>query len=90
MSIATKATPLAGRPWGLSNRMTARALEAIGQLGGPRCCKRNSFTAAREAVAFVRENLGVEMELPPRIQCDYSGENRQCLRKACPYYSPAE
>lgn len=90
MSIATKATPLAGKPWRLSNLMTARALEAIGHLGGPRCCKRNSFTAAREAVAFVRENLGVEMELPNPIQCSYSAENQQCLRKACPYYKGAE
>ena len=33
MSIATKATPLTVEPWSLSNRMTARALEAIGNNG---------------------------------------------------------
>lgn len=87
MSVITKATPLTGRSWGLSNKMTAKALDAIAGLGGPRCCKRNSFTAVREAVGLVREELGVEMELPEHILCDYSQENQQCLKKHCPYYN---
>ena len=86
MSIVTKATPLTGKSWGLSNRMTAEALKAIGELGGPRCCKRSSFTAAAAAVKYTAENLGVEMELPEKIQCEFSGENRECLRKRCPYH----
>ena len=40
LAIVTQSTPLAKEPWGLSNQMTARALERIGQMGGPRCCKR--------------------------------------------------
>ena len=86
MSIVTKATPLTGKSWGLSNRMTAEALKAIGELGGPRCCKRNSFTAAVAAVKFTAENLGVQMEAPEEIRCGFSGENRECIRKKCPYY----
>lgn len=86
MSIVTKATPLTGRSWGLSNQMTSRALGAIAELGGPRCCKRNSFTAAKEAVEFVKENLGIVMELPEKISCGFSSENQQCLKKHCPYH----
>ncbi len=86
MSIITGATPLTGKTWGQSNRMTAKALQAIGDIGGPRCCKRNSFTAVRMTVEFVREELGVAMELPEKIICTYSDENKQCLRKACPYH----
>lgn len=86
LSIATDTTPLSGKTWGLSNRLTGRCLSAIGALGGPRCCKRNSFTALREAVAFVKEELGVAMELPAHIACTHSAENKECLRKACPYH----
>lgn len=86
MSIITGATPLTGKSWGLSNQMTSRALGAIAKLGGPRCCKRNSFTAVLEAVMFVKENLGIEMELPDQICCCFSDENQQCLKKHCPYY----
>ena len=42
VSIITASTPLAGAPFGLSNKMTAKALDAIGSVGGPRCCKRDS------------------------------------------------
>lgn len=37
LAIATESTPLAREPWGLSNQMTARALDNIGKVGGPRC-----------------------------------------------------
>lgn len=86
MSIVTGTTPLSGNSWGRSNRMTARALQAIGEIGGPRCCKRDTFTAVREAVLMTREELGVSMELPEKIICDFVSENQQCLKRKCPYY----
>ena len=58
-SIALKATPLAGEAWGLSNQMTARALNAIGQNGGPRCCKRDSYLAIAEAIKFTKERFSL-------------------------------
>lgn len=86
MSIITKATPLTGKSWRMSNEMTAKALEEIAKLGGPRCCKRNSFTAVKAAVEYAKENLGIVMELPEKILCDFSAENKQCLKKHCPYH----
>lgn len=86
MSIITKATPLSGKSWGLSNRMTSRALNAIGEIGGPRCCKRDTFTAVKEAVQMTKEELGIEMELPEKIECAFHVENQQCLRGKCPYH----
>ena len=86
MSIITKATPLTGKSWRMSNEMTAKALEEIAKLGGPRCCKRNSFTAVKAAAGYAKENLGIVMELPEKILCDFSAENKQCLKKHCPYH----
>ena len=86
MSIVTGATPLAGRSWGLANRTTAKALEAIGELGGPRCCKRDTFTAIRKAAEMTAKELGIEMDCPAEIVCAFSEENQQCLKKACPYH----
>jgi len=85
ISIATGATPLKKSEWGLANLMTAASLQAIGEIGGPRCCKRDSFTAVKTAVAFTDAHLGIRMELPPRIVCHYSSENQQCLGASCPY-----
>lgn len=84
VSIITESTPLANEPFANSNKMTSRSLDAIGTAGGPRCCKRDSFLSIREAVKYVKENLGVEMEIG-EIKCDFSEKNNQCIKKRCPF-----
>ena len=85
VSIASRSTPLSTEPFGLSNRMTARALEKIGEIGGPRCCKRDSFLSVLAAADFARENLGVEMETE-EVVCAYSQQNSQCIGRRCPFH----
>ena len=89
LSIVTKSTPLAGEPWGLSNQMTARALDSIGKVGGPRCCKRDSWLAVLAAVDFSREHLGVEMTRSVPV-CTYSARNSQCIGRRCPFSAAAK
>lgn len=84
VSIITGSTPLEGEAWGLSNKMTSSALGAIGEVGGPRCCKRDSYLAIVKAVELVREYLGVEMELG-EIKCSHSAHNNQCIGARCPF-----
>ena len=84
VSIITGSTPLANESWGLSNKMTSKALGAIGEVGGPRCCKRDSYLAITKAVEFVKENLGIEMELD-EIKCVHSSQNNQCIGVRCPF-----
>ena len=85
MAIVTESTPLAVQAWGVSNRMTSRALGAIGAVGGPRCCKRDSYLAIDEAVKFTAEALDVHLDLNT-IQCTRSAQNNQCIRHRCPFY----
>ncbi len=85
VSIITGATPLKKQEWGLANLMTSRALERIANCGGPRCCKRDSFLAVIAAVEFIKENFGIQMELPEHIHCGFSGFNNECLGKECPF-----
>jgi len=85
ISIATGATPLSEREWSLSNLITSKVLRRISALGGPRCCKRNCFTAAKVAVEFTREHLAVNMELPVDICCFFSPNNHECKGALCPY-----
>ena len=88
-SVAAGATPLAGESWGLANRATAAALQAIGDIGGPRCCKRDSFTAILQAAELCRREMGVDMEIPERVVCGFFPQNRECLGSRCPYH-PAD
>ncbi|HET8542142.1 MAG TPA: DUF5714 domain-containing protein [Anaeromyxobacter sp.] len=85
VAIATGSTPTRGPERGLSNRMTARALDVISRTAGARCCKRDSFLALLAAVRFAKERLGVD--LPARgPACDWSGTNAECLGDACPFH----
>ena len=64
---------------------TSQALQAIGDIGGPRCCKRNAFLSIQTGIAFVKERYGIELELHPII-CEFSCYNQQCIKERCPFY----
>lgn len=85
ISIISQSTPLAGKPFSLSNMMTSKSLEKIAVYGGPRCCKRDSYLSIIEAISFVEENFGISMEKED-IKCIYSSYNKQCLKDDCPFY----
>ncbi len=84
LSIISKSTPLANEPFALSHQMTAKSLGKIGEIGGPRCCKRDSYLSILSAIDFVKEHFGIEME-KPEIVCRYSAQNNQCIGKRCPF-----
>lgn len=56
--------------------MTSKALGEIGAVGGPRCCKRDSYLSILAAIDFVKEHLKIEME-KPEIVCGHSAPNNQ-------------
>lgn len=85
VSIISGSTPLTEKPWGLSNQMTSLSLGAIGSVGGPRCCKRDSYLAVLSAVDFVKEHFGIEMERED-VSCIHSAQNNQCIKGRCPFY----
>ena len=87
LSILMGATPLSGKDWGLCNLLTGKCLERIGILGGPRCCKRDSFTAILTAVDFLEEYLGIQLETNEKVVCSFSKENKECIHKKCPYFA---
>ena len=89
VSIITKASPLTRESWGLSNLMTSKALGEIGKIGGPRCCKRDSYLAILSAIDFVKEHFGIEME-KNKVVCIHSDVNNQCIGSRCPFVKRAE
>ena len=84
ISIISKSTPLANEPFALSHKMTADSLGQIGEVGGPRCCKRDSFLSILAAIDFVKAHFGIEME-KPEVVCRFSAQNNQCIGKRCPF-----
>lgn len=85
VSIITGSTPLATEVWGYSNRMTSLALGRIGEIGGPRCCKRNSYLSILAAVEFTKEITGIAMDIS-EVTCTRAHDNNQCIGSRCPFY----
>ena len=86
VSIISGSTPLAEEPFSFSNKMTSRSLEAIGEVGGPRCCKRDSYLSILAAIDFVKDNFGVEMG-KRNVVCSHSNQNNQCIGERCPFFN---
>jgi hypothetical protein len=84
VSIISSSTPLTAEPFALSHQMTAKSLSAIGEIGGPRCCKRDSYLSIEAAIDFTAEHFGVQME-KSEIICRHAAQNNQCIGKRCPY-----
>lgn len=87
-SIATGATPLSTEAWRLSNGLTARALAAVAEAGGPRCCKRDTFLSIRAGVRFARASLGADLP-EAAVACEWSGQVRECLGAGCAFHRGA-
>lgn len=86
VAIVTGSTPLAREAWGLSNRMTGEALLSIGEIGGPRCCKRDSYRSILTAVEFAARHLGVQMQCAP-FSCIHWQKNDRCIGDRCPFFA---
>lgn len=71
--------------WGDHMEFTSASLQELGQINGPRCCKRDAFTAFLQAIRYVEKHYGVA--LPCRQpSCEFSARNQQCIRERCPYH----
>lgn len=85
-SVITGTTPLSKETWSLCNRATAEALKEMADIGGPRCCKRNSFVALKYAARTVRQEFGSDLSCPEETECTFSKYNLECLKDDCPFY----
>lgn len=90
ISLITNSTPLSEQGWGLANLMTAESLRCIGALGGPRCCKRDTFMALKTAGKFLRQKYDFKLDIPDTIMCDFNQFNRECKEEDCPFHRLTE
>ncbi len=85
-SLVTDTTPLSGKTWQLSNMLTGTCLLKIAEKGGPRCCKRDTYTALTQAVEFIAKHLGIHFAGGDDIRCDFHDMNNECLALGCEYF----
>ena len=64
---------------------TAQLLQRFAEVGGPRCCKRDSYLSILAAIDFVAANFGISMD-KSAVVCRHCGKNNQCIRARCPFF----
>lgn len=85
-SMITETSPHSQETWGKVNLLVSECLHEIGTIGGPRCCKRNSFIAIRVATGWISKEMGIKMESFDKIDCPYKERNDECIKDRCPYF----
>lgn len=83
--IVLDGSPLKKETWNYPQQVTARCLDAMTAIGGPRCCKRVSRLAIEVAVEWTKEYLGVTMPMS-YPKCTFFKRNRECIHNDCPFF----
>ena len=86
LSVYTGTDPHSEEYWGECNLATGRALQSIGEIAGPRCCKRNSFLALCSALDTLEEFLHISIPRTGEIRCKYHDANPDCKGSECPFF----
>lgn len=85
-STLTGSTPLANDGWRLSNLMTAACLTAIGEAGGPRCCKRDTYLALLVGRDFLNDHLDANLPVGNLPVCSFNANNKECIATNCQFF----
>lgn len=85
-SIVGKATPFHDKERSEGFEASVSALQRIGKLGGPRCCRLSAYVAIEQGIKYLKKK---ELPLPEQKmigRCNVYELNAQCHRERCPYF----
>ena len=85
-SILHGSTPLSAEVWHKPQQLSAKVLQRLSDVGGPRCCKRNGRLAIETAAEYAKVHFGVEMPLS-RPACTFCAQNAECIQLRCPFFA---
>lgn len=85
-SIIAESSPYAEKEWKSCGQLTSRCASAISKQGGPRCCKRDSYTALKEAIPYCNKRFKTNFTIPGPIKCQFYIGNKECKGKKCQFF----
>ena len=71
--------------WGNHMSFTSDALNELGKINGPRCCKRDAMIAFKHGIEYVNSHYDVTIEYEDQT-CEFKSQNQQCIKERCPFY----
>ena len=88
LSVIRRMTAMTKEGWGENILDTAEILQRVGTYGGPRCCKRVTYTALLTAIEILERDGYVQFpEQAHQVPvCKDFWRNKECIKNECPYY----
>lgn len=71
--------------WGNHMGYASKTIAKLGEINGPRCCKRDGKIALKYGAEYINSHYKVNLEYN-ETRCDYSKVNIQCIKEKCPFY----
>ncbi len=85
LSFIEKTGPLTkDGSWGEHLLYSAEALKRLGELKGPRCCKRDAYISIITGVDFINSHYDIKIDKTIPV-CGFYMKNEQCLNEQCPF-----
>lgn len=71
--------------WGDHMEFIYKAIKNLGEVNGPRCCKRDAQIAFKYGVEYINCHYDTKLEYDD-TKCEFSSLNMQCIKDRCPFY----
>jgi hypothetical protein len=85
ISILTNSNPLNKTNYGKLHLTSADAINEIGLVGGPRCCKRNTLISAFSLLKNLSTNFNITLDHTKFI-CSFLNNNKECIGNKCEFF----
>lgn len=86
LSIIDKTGPLStDGTWGKHMQFTSKAVGELGDINGPRCCKRDAMIAFKNGIEYVNHHYDVTLQYE-HMECEFTKMNEQCIKERCPFH----
>lgn len=70
--------------WGNHMQFVSKAIGELGEINGPRCCKRDAMIAFKNGIEYVNQHYNVTLQYE-HMKCEFSDLNAQCIKERCPF-----
>lgn len=71
--------------WGEHMKFTSAAIQTLGEVNGPRCCKRDGMISLLTAIEYINTHYPVSLETE-KPECEFYPRNKQCITRRCPFF----
>lgn len=70
--------------WGNHMQFVSKTIGELGEINGPRCCKRDAMIAFKNGIEYVNQHYNVTLQYE-HMKCEFSDLNAQCIKERCPF-----